>query len=141
LWILDAYEKGIITEQEFKSMLPEIKQHAQINLNSINDTFNWVNVQRYDEEIEVKDVNSYDLVSELKDVLEESIKGKKISVSQIGDPHIILKRNPSLLRFILNKILENATKYSYIEGEVEVETRLVDSSVHFFARDKGIGIS
>src|SRR5690606_21631962 len=141
LWVLDAYEKGIITEQEFKSMLPEIKQHAQINLNSINDTFNWVNVQRYDGEIEVKDVNSYNLISELKIVLEEAIKSKKISVSQIGDPHIILTSNPILLRFILKKLIENAIKYSYIEGEVEVETRVVDSSVHIFVRDKGIGIS
>src|SRR5690606_36651876 len=74
LWILDAYEKGIITEQEFKSMLPEIKKHAQINLNSINDTFKWVNVQRYDGDIEVKDINSYDLVSELKVALEVAIK-------------------------------------------------------------------
>lgn len=141
LWVLDAYEKGIVTEQEFKSMLPEIKQHAQINLNTINDTFNWVNVQRYDGDIEVKEVNSYDLISELKTTLHEAIKSKKISVSQIGDPDLILKSNPVLLRFILKKLIENAIKYSYIEGEVEVETRVVDSFVHFFIKDKGIGIS
>lgn len=141
LWILDAYAKGTITEQEFKSMLPEIKQHAQINLNTINDTFDWVNVQRYDEELEVKDVNSYDLILELNTALQEDIKSKRISFLQIGDPDFILKSNPVLLRFILKKLIENAIKYSYIEGEVEVETRVVDSFVHFFVKDKGIGVN
>jgi signal transduction histidine kinase len=140
LWVLGAYEKKVITEQEFKSMLPELKQNAQINLNTINDTFDWINVQRYEGEIDVKDVNSYKLILELKTSLRESILSKNISISQVGDPNFIFKSNPVLLRFILKKLIENAIKYSYLDGEIEIESRVVDPFVHFFVKDLGTGI-
>lgn len=140
IWVLEAYEKGTITEHEFKSMLPEIQQHAQINFNIINDTFNWINVQRKEGEIIQKNVKSHDVISELKVALKESIEGKNISISQKGDADLLFKSNPVLLRFILKKLIENAIKYSYIDGEVEIETKILDSTVHILVKDKGIGI-
>lgn len=141
LWILEALEHGVITEQEFKSMLPEIKQSAQINANIINDTFTWVNAQRVDEKHLPTDVNSYDLVAELKTSLQKSLTDKKISILQLGDPIFVFKSDPVLLRFILKKLLENAIKYSYLDGEIDVETRVVGSNVHIFVKDRGAGIS
>lgn len=141
LWVLEAYDKKTITEQEFKFMLPEIKQNAKINLTTINDTFSWVNAQRVEEEPPLKDVNVYNLVSELIASLQITIKDKNITISQIGDPGFAFKSNPVLLRFILKKLIENAVKYSYINSEIEIETRIADSNLHLFVKDRGTGVS
>lgn len=141
LWVLEAYDNKTITEQEFKFMLPEIKQNARINLTTINDTFAWVNAQRVQEEPPLKDVNVYDLVTELIDSLQTAIEEKNINISQIGDPDFVFKSNPVLLRFILKKLIENAVKYSYINSEIEFETKIVDANVHLFVKDRGTGVS
>ncbi len=141
LWVLDALESGIITEQEFKSMLPEIKQHAQINLNTINDTFTWVNAQMFEEKLLLTDVNIYNLVSQLKTSLQQSIIGKDISISYLGDPSFVFQSNAVLLRFVLKKLIENAIKYSFINGVVEIGTEIRETHLYLFIKDRGTGIS
>lgn len=141
LWVLNALENSVITEQEFRSMLPEIKQNAQINLNTINDTFTWVNAQGAEGKILLQDLTVHSLVSELEASLQKSISNKNISISQLGDLSLVFKSNPVLLRFILKKIFENAIKYSYLNGEIEIETRTVGSNLHLFVKDRGTGIS
>lgn len=141
IWVLQAYEDQIITEQEFKSMLPEIKQTAQINLSTINDTFAWVNAQLYEGEILLTEVNVYEMVSELKTSLQKSLIDKNISILQLADPSFTFKSSPVLLRFVLKKLIENAIKYSYPNGEVEVETKVNQHQIHLLVKDKGAGMS
>jgi K+-sensing histidine kinase KdpD len=141
IWVLQAYEDKIITEQEFKSMLPEIKQTAQINLNTIGDTFAWVNAQLYEGEIILEEVNVYEVFSELKTSLQKSLIDKNISILQLTDPSFTFKSSSVLLRFILKKLIENAIKYSYLNGEIEVEARRNEGQIHLLVKDKGAGMS
>lgn len=141
IWILQAYEDEVITEQEFKSMLPEIKQTAQINLNTIGDTFAWVNAQLYEGEVLLTDVNVYEVVFELKTSLQKSLNDKNISILQLTDPSFTFKSSSVLLRFILKKLIENAIKYSYPNGEIEVEARRDEGQIHILVKDRGAGMS
>lgn len=141
IWILQAYEDKIITEQEFKSMLPEIKQTAQINLSTINDTFAWVNAQLYEGKILLTEVNVHEMVSELKTSLQKSLIDKNISILQLIDPSFTFKSSPVILRFILKKLIENAIKYSYLNGEIEVDAKRNEHQIHLFVKDRGVGMS
>ncbi len=141
LWVLEAYENEVITEQEFKSMLPEIKQNAQINRNTINDIFDWINIQSGTLTLQPKAIVVYDLISELKDLLQTSIKRKNISFKYIGDKDLLIYCDKVILRFIVRKLMENAIKYSYLNGEIELEVRLKDQLISISILDKGIGIS
>lgn len=140
IWILDAYENKVITEQEFESMLPEIKQNAKINLNTINDTFTWIGSQREGEEPMQEYVNIHNMVSELEASMQKLIIDKNVSISKSGDSSIAYKCNPIFLRFILKKLIDNAIKYSYPKGEIEVEIKRINSNIHIFVKDIGTGI-
>lgn len=141
LWVLEAYESEVITEQEFKSMLPEIKQNAQINRNTINDTFDWINVQSGTLTLQPKVIAVYEVISELLDLLQSSIKKKNISFKYNGDKDLLIYCDKVILRFIIRKVMENAIKYSYFNGEIELKVRLKDELISISILDKGIGIS
>lgn len=141
IWVLQAYEDKVITEQEFKSMLPEIKQTAQINLRTINDTFAWVNAQLYEGKFPITDVNVYEVVSEIKTSLQKMLMAKNISILHQIDPGFNIKSSSVLLRFILKKLIENAIKYSYSNSEIEVEARKQEDQLHLFVKDRGAGMT
>lgn len=140
LWVLEAYKNGTITLDEFLSMLPEIRQSAQINQNTINDTFKWVNAELLASAPEMKEVNVFGLVSEVVISLGKSIKDKNISFFYSGNNNLVLNSNKVILQFIIKRIIDNAVKYSCVNGEVEIEMMFKSPSIHLFIKDKGIGM-
>lgn len=141
LWILNAREKSLINEHEFHSMLPEIKQNAEINLKVINDTFIWVQAQRNQLDLQLKDVKISSLLSEVIESLQESLKHKKILISTSCNLELTFNTSPVLFCFIIKKLLENAIKYSYNNGKVDIEVKIYNQSIRFFVKDYGVGVS
>ena len=142
MWILDALEKGIITQEIFSNMLPELKSGTLTNQKTIDSTITWVNSQRIDfipNNIEIK---SLELFDSIRNNLLNELQKKNISFSYEGDHNQTIVSDAVLINFILNKLVENAIKYSYDGGHIYF--RIFPTSfntINLIIEDNGMGMN
>src|SRR5690606_15891280 len=118
MWILDALEKGIITQEMFSDMLPELKSGTLTNQKTIDSTITWINSQRTDftpNSIEIKALMLFDSI---RDNLIHELEKKNINFFYEGDHNQTIMSDIVLISFILNKLVENAIKYSHDGGNI-----------------------
>jgi len=142
MWILDALEKGIITQEIFSNMLPELKSGTLTNQKTIDSTIAWVNSQRVDfipNNIEIKSLTLFDSI---RNNLTNEFQKKNIDFSYEGDHNQTIISDAVLINFILNKLVENAIKYSYDGGHIFF--RIFPTSfntINLIIEDNGMGMN
>ncbi|MFZ1684665.1 MAG: ATP-binding protein [Candidatus Zixiibacteriota bacterium] len=67
-------------------------------------------------------------------------KDRSVSISIVGEPVIIVRRNPVLLEQAVVNLLDNAIKYSESGGAIEVEVNAINGEAVVSVRDHGCGI-
>lgn len=139
-WILDAYEKNVIPQELFLSMLPEIKQNAEKNSKMLNDSFEWVKLHANGFNPQVDEIHVQNLFYELKEYFEEELQAKGITLLTQAEEGLVIRTDRFLLTFILKKGLENAIKYSYLKGVVELEAITTQSRLKILIKDQGVGM-
>ena len=71
IWMLDAYDNDLISREVFLDMLPEIKVNAKLNLNTLNNTFQWVNTQLAGFSLQREPLKIFELYSELNEYFKQ----------------------------------------------------------------------
>ena len=140
--LLNAYDSGSITQEQFISMLPELKQIAEKNSKTLKNTFEWVNSQTEGFKLHVEKVSIHAMILSLMDELDESIRVKEISIEFIEEKEVFLNTDIFLLKFILKQILENAIKYTNNKGVINVIAHSDSNSQHVIItiKDNGVGM-
>lgn len=140
-FLLKALEDKMISQEQFQSMLPELKQISEKNLKTLNSTFTWVNSQTDGFKLQLENVSLYELFLEIKEDLRSHISSKSISFHYLGDENLVIQNDKLLLTFVLKQIVENAIKYSNKDDEVVFITRLEHNAVCINIKDHGVGMS
>ncbi len=142
VWILDALEKGLITPDIVSSMLPELKAGAQTNQKTIDSTITWINSQKVDFTPNNIEISALALYESITKSLINDIRKKNINLSYHGDHDLTIISDIVLITFVLNKLVENAIKYSYNKGQIFF--RIFQTSLKTISltiEDKGIGMN
>ena len=139
-YLLDAMADESITPELFMSMLPELKQITDKNSKTIGNTFAWVNAQTDGFAINVEPVVIHHLYLELVEEFNKEIGTKELIFNFVGDKKTILNTDRFLLRFILKQLIENAIKYSNINGVVEFIVSIDSDRVSIIVKDNGVGM-
>ena len=140
-WLLESFENKTISQDIFLSMLPEIKQIADKNSKTLENTFNWVNLQSKGFNLQVEDISLHDLFLQLKGEMEERLTLKNIELKYIGAKEEQINTDKFLLLFILKQTIDNAIKYSNVGGEVKVRVESDSNLIHIFIEDDGMGMN
>lgn len=140
-FMLDALESKLISEEQFQSMLPELKQISEKNLKTLENTFAWVNLQADGFNPQEEEVSIYKLFLQLQKELDSKVESKNLALIFSGDENIVMRSDKLLLTFILKQTLENAIKYSNKFDEVMFITSLQHNTIHIEIKDFGIGMN
>lgn len=140
-WLTDAVEKETISKDDYFRMLPRIKQDAQKNLQAVEDTSQWLRTQIEGFEPQEKKVLGLDIFSQLKDENQNKLDAKKIDFQYKGDENLYFQTDPNLLSFVLNKLLDNAIKYSHPKESIHFEVNKQFSQVVLSIIDFGTGMA
>lgn len=141
LWIIEAVESKAITRDVFFEMLPQIKQDTEKNLESVTDTGEWLKTQLQGFKPQWSDEFVYELYTTLKNDNEKALNAKKIDFQFHGNTNLQFETDRFLILFVLNKILDNAIKYSHPEQVIHFETFEDVNSISLSFVDFGIGMS
>ncbi len=129
------------TEEEKKMLIQTISKSYNYTLEIIDELMEWTRVNIHSQNSTPEDFNLRVLAEETMQNMEEKFTRKEIKlVNNItGDMPIYCDR--VMLNFVLKNILQNALKYSYRKGQVEVSCKKDAEIIVLRIDDHGMGIS
>lgn len=140
LWLIEALEDKTINEEDFFKLLPQIKSDARKNLQTIQDSTAWLKTQYGDFKIKPVKILVIDLFHHFEEKYADQLKEKSIKFYFKGDPNTFLTTDRLLLEYVLDKILNNAVKYSLPGQDVYLQEATEDDQVILSVIDSGTGM-
>lgn len=141
LWIIEALEEKTITEEDFFKLLPQVKSDARKNLQTVQDSVAWLRTQYGEFKIKPVKIMLTDLFQQLEEKYTARLKEKNITFYFKGDHHVSLTNDRVLLEYVLDKILNNAVKYSLPGQDICLEGTPKGDQVVLSVTDSGMGMN
>ena len=92
-----------------------------------------------EEELTLTEVNTKDLMSQVKEVLLIKATKKNITI-EILPSNIKVEGDEELLFRLFTNLLDNAIKASFVDGKVEIGTELIEGKKAIYVKDFGVGM-
>ena len=140
LWLTEELEQNTISEEDFFKLLPQVKRDAQKNLQTIQDSIAWLKTQYGEFKIKPVKIMVTDLFHYLEEKYAARLKEKNIKFYFKGDQNAFLTSDRMLLEYVLDKIFNNAVKYSLPGQDVCLQVNTEDDQVELSIIDSGTGI-
>ncbi|MCD0456426.1 HAMP domain-containing histidine kinase [Chryseobacterium sp. LC2016-27] len=141
LWIIEALEDKTISEEDFFNLLPQIKSDAQKNLQTIHDSNSWLKTQYGEFKIKPEKIIMMDLFHHFEEKYAAKLKEKNIKFYFKGDPNAFVTTDCLLLEYVLDKILNNAVKYSFPGQDIYLQEFTEGDQVTLSVIDLGTGMA
>lgn len=140
LWLLEALEQQSISSTEFFNLLPQVKSDAQKNLQTVQDAKAWLKTQYGDFQIKPAKIQVFDLFQRLEENYAAQLKEKDIKFYFEGDPNVSMEADRLLLEYVLDKIFNNAVKYSSAGQDIYFKYSYKENESVISVVDIGTGI-
>ena len=141
LWLIEALEQKTITGEDFIKLLPHVKSDAQKNLQTVQDSIAWLKTQYGEFKIKPVKIMVMDLFHHLEEKYAAKLKEKNINFYFKGDQHAFLFTDPLLLEYVLDKIFNNAIKYSFPDQHIYLQAVTEGDLLILSVIDSGTGIN
>ena len=141
LWLIEALEDKTISEEDFFNLLPQIKSDARKNLQTVQDSTAWLKTQYGDFKIKPVKIMVIDLFHHFEEKYADQLKEKSIKFYFKGDPNTFLTTDRLLLEYVLDKILNNAVKYSLSGQDICLQEATEGDQVILSVIDSGTGMT
>lgn len=141
LWVIEIFESGAMSSEDFFKLLPQIKQDTKKNLQTITNTSEWIRTQMKGFEPKKSKIPVLDLYIQLRKEFEVKLGDKNIDFQFKGDEALVFQNDEYLILFILKKLLDNAIKYSYPNKAIQFEAVETENSINLSITDHGMGMT
>ncbi|AYZ14969.1 sensor histidine kinase [Chryseobacterium arthrosphaerae] len=141
LWLLEELEQKTISEEDFFKLLPQIKKDARKNLQTIQDSVAWLKTQYGEFKIKPVKIMVMDLFHHLEEKYAAKLKEKNIRFYFKGDHNALVTGDRMLLEYVLEKIFDNAVKYSFPGQDVYLQEVTEGDQVVLSVIDFGTGMN
>jgi signal transduction histidine kinase len=126
----------------------EIKEYVDIVYNSANNTLSlldnlliWAVSQNKEKSINPVKINLFELLREEIESLKSFARQKQINMSHTVEPGLYVTADLQMVKTILRNLINNAIKYTNINGEICINASELKQFVEITVKDNGIGIS
>lgn len=141
LWLIEELEQKTISEEDFFKLLPQIKRDARKNLQTIQDSITWLKTQYGEFKIKPVTIMVMDLFHYLEEKYTVKLKEKNVKFYFKGDHNAFLTSDRLLLEYVLDKIFNNAVKYSLPGQDIYFQAVTEGDQVVLSVIDSGTGIN
>ena len=141
LWLIEAVEQKTISEQDFFNLLPQVKSDAKKNLQTVQDSTAWLKTQYGEFEIKAVQISVFDLFERLKENYTDQLTKKSLNFDYEGDINGSVTTDGLLLEYVLDKLLNNAIKYSSPGQDIYLQHFTENNKDVISIADGGTGMS
>ncbi|QNK62456.1 HAMP domain-containing histidine kinase [Pedobacter sp. PAMC26386] len=131
----------MLSDEEKSDMMVELSETSQKSLSFMDGLLDWIKSQSSNFNYQPDKLMLRDLIVEANTFFKIAQKKKAIELSlKVSDQDIVLSDKQMLL-FIVRNILNNATKYSPVQGVIQISSQLDGEVMLITIRDQGPGMS
>lgn len=141
LWLIEELEQKTLSEEDFFKLLPQIKRDARKNLQTTQDSIVWLKTQYGEFKIKPVKMMVMDLFHYLEEKYAAKLKEKNIKFYFKGDQNVWLASDRLLLEYVLDKIFNNALKYSFPDQDIYLQVITESDQIVISIIDFGTGMN
>lgn len=137
---LDLLREGALTDEEISEITGLLYKKVRHTSDLIDNLLNWAMSQMEGLRMSPEEVDLYDLVqANLELFMPQAAEKGIVLENHIGMPvQVWVDKNMMLL--VLRNLLNNAIKFTHVNGSVSILSQLQDDKVIICVQDTGIGI-
>ncbi len=137
--ISDMLAGGMVKAEDTARFGEKIKNEADRLIVLINDIMSLSKLDEASGLEQMEEVDLYELAEEVLNRLEQAALEKDIRTELVGE-HIIYFGNRTVLEEIIYNLCDNAVKYNFDGGRIEVKISHMPKNVFITVSDTGMGI-
>ena len=126
--------------EKVRRFAKQMHDSAKSAYNLLENLLEWARIQRGELEPDLKEVDSVEVINEVKGLTEPLANSKDINVQTAPDNNDRVLADKEMLKTILRNLVTNSLKYTYSRGIVIISTQRVESYLQFTVSDTGVGI-
>lgn len=127
--------------EDFEQIIDGIFTTAKSGYNLLDNLLKWARSQTGELEYKPTVVNMSEIVILNITFFRESAKAKKIEIHNTIPDDIEIFADCNMVNFVVRNILNNAIKFSFLNGKIEINAAKSDNDYIFSIQDYGIGMN
>lgn len=131
---------GVISEQEFMEMLPEVSKNMEHVAILLENLLAWTSSQLKGEYVQLQSIDLQSIIRNQKSLLERIAKDKNIEIILNGEKEIQVKADKNMMELVFRNLISNAIKFSNPDSKVEISCKPESEKIEISVKDQGIGI-
>ncbi|MBN7812654.1 PAS domain-containing sensor histidine kinase [Algoriphagus sp. H41] len=139
--LIHLTQNGIVTEEEFLEMLPEISKNMEHVAILLENLLAWTSSQLRGEYIQRETLDLGKLIRSQKNLLERIAREKSILLELRGFEDIWASVDKNMFELIIRNLVSNAIKFSKPGSKVLISCEQEDKTLKLCVKDYGMGIS
>lgn len=139
--LLNLLDSGYMTFNEFKSLLPNLKE-ASKNLSSLTDNLlHWAKCQMKGIKAEKSNFNLTEVVDETLRLLKSHAHKKGLQLISNVDKRLSVFADKDMIRLLLRNLISNAVKFTPKNGLITVKSEVKKDLINISVIDTGVGLT
>jgi PAS domain S-box-containing protein len=131
----------ILSPEEIKEDLKEINNAVKMLYKLIENLLDWSRFQTGRMQLKPVTLNAFILVDNVINPLLQTAKLKNIKINNNINPSHFIIGDENLLHSLFHNLISNSIKFTNLNGEINVNSKISDDKIFFEVTDNGIGIS
>jgi signal transduction histidine kinase len=140
LGVIPLMEAELLSKQEEREILANLKSSASITLETLDNLLVWGASQLKQEDPMIGPVDMKELSEKAEDLYRNVAALKSVTLVNSIEQNSIGRFDQNQMEFILRNLLANAIKFSYADQVVEIKGGRVSDRVVIEVHDQGTGI-
>ncbi len=138
---LTIVQMGLLSENEQKKILGELKNKLDLTLNLLDNLLNWAKSQMQGIVIEPKNFNTEDVIGDTITLLQPQADRKNIQIVRnfFGEKEVFA--DVRTVELVVRNLLANAVKFTPNGGKVTLTVAADEHELNVSVADNGVGMS
>ncbi|HOJ92341.1 MAG TPA: HAMP domain-containing sensor histidine kinase [Dictyoglomaceae bacterium] len=139
--LIDLFsEKKITLDEIYNEFFPYLRKEIERMGKLVSNLLNLSRLEAGVIELQLKEIKLVEAVINVVERLNPYISKKKLKIKVKIPDDLVIEADPQHLDTILFNLIENAVKYTFDGGKVEVSIKKNKESISIFVKDTGVGI-
>jgi signal transduction histidine kinase len=139
--LIHLTQTGLISKEEFYSMLPEVSRNMEQVSILLENLLAWTSSQIKGEYLQPQKIDLHRVVASQKNLLERIASDKFLEIIVFGFDDTWVKADKNMIELIFRNLISNAIKFSRPNSKIEVTCEKIGLDYQICVRDFGAGIS
>ncbi len=138
---LELASHGILTNEEIKGIIPELKEKVNNTAYFIDNLLHWAKCQMQGFEVIPESFNVHNVANENVRLLKPIAEAKGVKLVNTVESHLHALADPEMMKLVIRNLVSNAIKFTDDGDTIDISCKSNGTMVTVTVTDTGIGIA